>query len=282
MSDEKEFLKEKQSLIHQQNKALKRALKGLEKLKSDLAESRDWEKVHHEGVLLQANQYQLYKGMSHIFVEDWESGTSRKILLDKRLEPKIQIEKIFKKAKKLKKASVPLEKAIVKGEEFIGKLEKKIEDLEKVETFSELEAYKTKPLKKGEEEKILPYKMYTTETGLPIWVGKSAKKNDEMTFSYARGSDWWLHAKDYPGSHVILKVTKNKEPDGESLQDAIQMAIGHSKAKEQGYAEVVVTQCKFVSKMGQTSGKVQISKHKTVAAKFNQERFDRIRKRESA
>ncbi len=126
----------------------------------------------------------------------------------------------------------------------------------------------------------LPYRELITEAGLQIWVGKSDKDNDKLTFSHAHGSDYWLHARDVPGSHVILRLGKVKEPDDESLKDAIQAALFYSKAKDRKEGEVCVTQCKFVSRFGQNQpGKVQISHHRVAYAKMDPSRLRKLRER---
>ena len=106
-------------------------------------------------------------------------------------------------------------------------------------------------------------------------MGKSAKDNDQLTFRYANGSDYWLHARNVPGSHVILRVVKGKEPDAESIKDAMQLALAYSRSPEEG--EICLTQCKYVARQGREAGKVHVSKHKVAYAKKDPQRLKRLK-----
>lgn len=113
--------------------------------------------------------------------------------------------------------------------------------------------------------------------------GKSAKDNDKLTFACANGSDYWLHARDVPGSHVVLHLGKQREPDEESLKDATQAALFFSKAKDNQEGEVCITQCKYVARFGKNQpGKVQISQHRIAYAKLDVERLRKLRERKSS
>ena len=129
----------------------------------------------------------------------------------------------------------------------------------------------------------MPYREFVTASGLKIWVGKSAKDNDKLTFACANGLDYWLHAHDVPGSHVVVHLGRHQAPDDESLKDAIQAALFFSKAKDNKEGEVCITQCKYVSRMGKNQpGKVQISHHRVVYVKMDTERLKNLRERKAS
>ncbi len=278
------FLKEKQAQQHLWNQRAKRARKALDKAQMELDKCRAWEAVQHEGQLLQANMFKMRKGLPEVTIEDWMAeGASRVIALDVRLEPKDEIAKRFKMSKKLKAGVAFAEKRVAEAQEEASRCEAELKRLETVETWDDLGPLK-KPegVSKPKPMPTLPYHTYQTESGLSIWVGKHAQGNEKLTFSVAKGSDWWLHVSDYPGSHVIIRVPKNQEPDAESLQDAMQVALAYSKAKDKGEADITVTQCKYVSRLKRGSpGKVQISKHQTLHARFDPARFEKIKQRGS-
>ena len=135
--------------------------------------------------------------------------------------------------------------------------------------------------KEGSLAKIKPkehhFREFTTEKGLKIYVGKNDKDNERLTFIYGRGSDFWLHAADYPGSHVLLKLDKEKAPDEETLLDAMQLALYFSQARKAGAGEVTITQCKYLSKVkrGQI-GQVNVSKNKTAYVRLDAMRLQRL------
>ncbi|WP_162180853.1 NFACT RNA binding domain-containing protein [Candidatus Protochlamydia amoebophila] len=112
-------------------------------------------------------------------------------------------------------------------------------------------------------------------------MGKNDKGNDWMTFALAKGSDWWLHTQDVPGSHIVIRTKKGQDPDEETLADAMQLALYNSKAKVRQEAEICMTQRKYLSRMGKNQlGKVQISKHRSVWIRFDLERYQAILKRQ--
>lgn len=283
----KYFDQEKQKLFRHLNLSLKRALKHKEKSENDLKLCYEWENIHHEGLLLQSYLYLLKPGMNEISVPDWkQDNKNRVIALDPTLTPSKEIARRFQKSKKLRTGIPHVQNQIQKASQEITLLTNQLTQLEKVLTFEDLHdfekqiAFKRQPQAKPALEKSLPYREFYTASGLPIWVGKSAKNNEELTFRYAKGSDWWLHVTDYPGSHVILKGKKENEPDQESIQDAVQLALHYSKAKDEGRADICLTQCKYVTRFGRgQAGKVQISKHRVIHAKYDPERLNQLKKR---
>lgn len=113
------------------------------------------------------------------------------------------------------------------------------------------------------ESKIeMPYKLFEYK-GYEILVGKNADSNDYILSKIAKPDDYWLHAKDVSGSHVLVKYKKNIEE--EILLKAASLAAYYSKQKTQSLATVIVTQRKYVRKIkGAEKGKVTVSQERTV------------------
>jgi predicted ribosome quality control (RQC) complex YloA/Tae2 family protein len=78
-------------------------------------------------------------------------------------------------------------------------------------------------------------------------VGKNNYQNDELTFKFASGNDWWFHAKGIPGSHVVVKSNGEELPDS-TFEEAGRLAGYYSKAREMDKAEIDYTQKKNVKK----------------------------------
>lgn len=286
------FIEDKRILHGQLTREYKSALKREETAKHALKLCEGWQQLQHEGQLLQANMHLLKRGMREVIIPDWENdNVELRIELDPKIDPKNEATKRFQKSKKLK-AGIPhqksrLEKAIKDKETYSGYLQRldSIESEELLDQFRKhlrLPTVKkiTVPGKKTETVKALPFREFFSAAGLKIWVGKSAKDNDVLTFHYAQGSDWWLHAHNVAGSHVVLRVGKNQEPDQDSLKDAIQLALFYSKDK--GNGEVCITQQKFVTKFGKgQAGKVHVSKHRVVHATADPIRLEKIKQRKS-
>lgn len=281
-----DFTHKKKELQARLAALLKKNMKSLEKSEVELSKCLKWPQIHHEGMMLQSNLYRMKKGMSEIEVEDWEEGIPKKILLNQKHTPHEEVSRRFKQSKKLKTGIEFAENSINKAKKEIQRYENLLKLLEGMTTDEELDIFAESEglsvMKQPSEKKVkVPYYEFLTESGLNIWVGKSARDNDLLTFRYAKGSDYWLHVNDFPGSHVILRVEKKQQPDSEAIQDAIQLAIGYSKAKDQGGADVCITQCKYVAKLGKNNpGKVQVSKHKSIYTAFDTERFKKIKLRQ--
>jgi predicted ribosome quality control (RQC) complex YloA/Tae2 family protein len=98
-----------------------------------------------------------------------------------------------------------------------------------------------------------------------ILVGKASKDNDFLTFRVAKSQDLWLHAADYPGSHVIVKNPNRKEIPQKTLLEAAQLAAFYSHARQQPKVAVHYTLKKFVNKpKGAAFGLVSLSSFKTI------------------
>ena len=106
---------------------------------------------------------------------------------------------------------------------------------------------------------------FRTTDGYEVLVGKSDRENDELTFRVARPTDIWLHAADYPGSHVVLRNPTRAEVPQRSINEAAELAAFYSQAKRETKAAVHYTPRKFVSKPPRAKpGLVRLSSFKTV------------------
>ena len=285
---EKEFEFEeikKKTLASIQHK-IKQGLQKQIQLEKELQESLDWEKIYHLGELLKANYTLLKKGLKEIEVWDWLSNQNICINLNPSKLPQDQIKEIFRKSKKLQKGISYIKEQQVKNNQHLVVLNENLNRIKNIQDLDELIIEEKKwltPLKEQRERnaqvKAAPYRTFISLSGTEIWVGKTAKDNEKLTFSLARGTDWWLHVSGFSGSHVIIKTLKGQEPDNETLLDALQLALHYSQAKRQGASEICVTQQKFVKRFKGQVGKVQISKHKLVFAKIDTERYRFLKER---
>ncbi|HRD56179.1 MAG TPA: NFACT RNA binding domain-containing protein [Parachlamydiaceae bacterium] len=258
------FEKKKAQIKKKLQREMKRILKTRENFEESLKKAHLFEEKRHEGDLLKTYFQKLKRGMDVVTVLDWEKDQEVKIKLDPLLEPKNQVASFFKKAKKLKLSIPHQQRQIIKLTEKLGSISKELENLELLTTLKELESLY--PVKiKEKQEKPQPYREFISDTGFKILVGRNSRCNDALTFQYAKGNDLWLHVKDYPGSHVVIVRRKGQEIDQATIAQAAGLACFYSKAKDAPYAEVCLTECKYVSRIGKKrDGKVQISKQKTI------------------
>lgn len=89
---------------------------------------------------------------------------------------------------------------------------------------------------------------YLSSDGFHIYVGKNNFQNDELTFKFATGNDWWFHAKKMPGSHVVVKMGNATELPDRTFEEAARLAAYYSKGREQEKVEIDYIQKKHVKK----------------------------------
>jgi len=119
--------------------------------------------------------------------------------------------------------------------------------------------------KKAKKKGATTGRRFRTSDGFEVMVGKSDRENDELTFRTARPADIWLHAADYPGSHVVIRNPARGEVPQRSIAEAAELAAFYSQAKREAKAAVHYTQRKFISKPPRAKpGLVRLSSFKTI------------------
>lgn len=271
------FSQEKKRLQSKIVLELKKLRKHEREILEKLHHCRNWEQVQHEGELIKSHYSSIPKGASTALVYDWLKNQQITLVLDPQKSAKEEMEGRYKKAKKLNKGIEPLSCYLQKVKENIHHAEEKKQLLDRASSMEELAPFAASP--KRTKQKAHPaspiYKEFTSLTGMKIWVGKNAKANDKLTFILANGNDWWLHVRDYAGSHVLIRTNKEKKPDPETLKDAMQLALYFSKANSAGEGEISITQRKYVKKMAKP-GQVQISAHQSAWIKTEPDRIRRL------
>lgn len=102
---------------------------------------------------------------------------------------------------------------------------------------------------------------YELPGGWLLFVGATADDNDILSTTVAEPDDWWLHADDVAGSHVILRAKAAEEPSRETLRQAAAVAAYHSKARNAGTVGVYCTRARYVRKPhGVKTGMVEVSR----------------------
>ena len=120
---------------------------------------------------------------------------------------------------------------------------------------------------KNQKEQTVPYNEFIKD-GFKVWVGRNAKANDELTLKYRTKDDLWLHAKDVPGSHVLIKYESGKVVPSTVVEFAAEIAAYYSKRKTDSLAPVIYTPVKFVRKRkGSPAGAVVVEKEKVILVK---------------
>ncbi|PFP29927.1 hypothetical protein COJ96_09615 [Bacillus sp. AFS073361] len=232
--------------------------KKIDKLNVTLKEAERAEQFQRYGELLTANLYAANKGMREIEVLDYydESGGTIIIPLDPRKTPSENAQKYFSKYQKAKNAVEivieQIEKAQVEVSYFDNLLQqvqaaspKDIQEIrEELVEGGYIRERQKKKLKKAQNAKpVLDH--FKSSDGTDIIVGKNNKQNDYLTNKLAARDEIWLHTKDIPGSHVVIR---SKEPSNETIREAAILASYFSKARNSSSVPVDFTKVRFVKK----------------------------------
>lgn len=261
------FLEQQQAFCHK--------LKKLNTLKNNL--NKDLNKFlqallgEHEAELLRINLHNIKKGQRELITTDYTSDPpqEKKILLDPSLSPKQSLEKIFNKIKKARRG-------ISNIKPRIANLEVEISELVRTgpKAVSKVTTNNIKP--KLKSHKRLPYRVFISSDQIPIWVGKSARDNDDLTLHHARGKEWWFHVQDGAGSHVVVKCSNDVLlPD--TLIEAAMLAGFYSTHKHETNLEIIYTRIKNIRKpKGFAPGRVLVEHEKSLMLRMDTERLNRI------
>lgn len=201
------------------------------------------------------------------------TGGTLTISLDQRLTINQNIQRYYHKYNKQKRAQSLLKAQIDACKENIRYLSSIEASLTSSSTLAELGDIRTELIaggwlkekqKKKPGEKISQPFSFIAPDGCEILVGKNNYQNDRLTFKTARKDDIWLHTKDIPGSHVILR-TKGQEPSPAALTLAASLAAHFSQAADSSNVPVDYTLCRFVKKpSGAKPGFVIFTNQKTL------------------
>lgn len=260
--------KEIYSRIHQKsfelrritNTALERSRKKFDLQEKQLKDTGKRDKYKVYGELLTTYGYQLAGGEKSLTCENYYTGKEVKIPLDDTLDAIANAKRYFEKYAKLKRTFEALSVQIRETEEEINHLESISNALDIAMQEADLAAIKRELTEYGymkrhsstgrekgkRQEKSKPFH-YVSSDGFHMYVGRNNYQNDELTFQFANGGDWWFHAKGMAGSHVIVKTEGQELPD-RTFEEAAGLAAWYSKAREQTKVEIDYIQRKHVKK----------------------------------
>ncbi len=274
---EKTFQAKAKSAQGKLNQEIKKREKLVKKLNQDLVNHGDAESWKRYGDLILANLAMAKRAGNKVFVTDFydENTPTVEIEIDENQTLTEAAEKFFKKYTKARNALEEISKRLEIVRQEIENLELQKARLEKAfeekdeNILSEFLGEKIeKTLVKTKEkqtENFTGARRYASTDGFEILVGKGAKDNDFLTFRVAKPADLWLHAADYPGSHVVVKNPNRGEIPPKTLIEAAQIAAFFSQAKTQTKVAVHYTQKKFVNKpKGAVVGLVSLASFKTI------------------
>ena len=236
--------------------ALERERKKYDLQLKQLKDTEKREKYKVYGELITAYGYQVPEGSKSFEALNYYDNKMMTIPLDPLLPALENAKKYFNKYSKLKRTYLALTDLTKETKAQIDHLESiatsldiaQVED-DLLEIKEELIAFGYIRKKSGEKKKKIKSKPfhYVSSDGYHMYVGKNNYQNDELTFKFAIGNDWWFHAKGMPGSHVIVKTNGDELPD-QTYEEAGRLAAFYSSGRENPKVEVDYLEKKNVKK----------------------------------
>lgn len=273
--DARERLNQKSAaMVRMLKSQLERCQRKLAMQQEELASAERMEEYRRMGEAINANLYQLKKGMTEAELPDWNDpeGGTLTVPLDIRLTPSQNAQRYFKKYQKARSAREVAAQQRDKTLEETDYLEGMLLDVDKCVGESELEEIRQELVRTGYLKKVtnrrqqrqLPQSKpcrYLSADGIEIAVGKNSAQNDRLTLG-AKPGEMWLHAKDMPGSHVIIRC-EGEIPQA-TMKQAAMLAAWYSKGQRSSMVPVDYTLRKYVKKpSGAMPGKVIYTHQKT-------------------
>ncbi len=236
--------------------ALERSRKKYQLQQKQLADTQKREKYKIYGELLHTYGYQVKEGADKLEALNYYTNEMISIPLDKDLSPTENAQKYFDRYGKLKRtyeALTTLTKETKAEIDHLESIEASLsialteDDLVQIkEELTEYGYIRRKRTDKKTKSKSRPFH-YLSSDGYHIYVGKNNYQNDELTFKFATGNDWWFHAKGMPGSHVIVKSNNEELPD-RVFEEAGRLAGYYSNGRDSEKVEIDYLQKKNVKK----------------------------------
>ena len=271
-------------LIRRVENELQKNRQKLKKQEKELQATENAEEFRQKGELLTTFLHQVPNDQDQVVLDNYYTNQPITISLDKALTPNQNAQKYFKRYQKLKEAVKYLT-------ELIEETKATILYLESVETvlnqagldeITEIreELIQTGFIRRRQREKIQkrkkPEKYLASDGETIILVGRNNLQNEELTFKIARKEELWFHAKDIPGSHVV--ISGNLNPSDEVKTDAAELAAYYSKGRLSNLVQVDMIEVKKLNKpTGGKPGFVTYTGQKTLRVTPDSEKIESMK-----
>jgi predicted ribosome quality control (RQC) complex YloA/Tae2 family protein len=242
-------------LIHLVDNELKKNKKKIRKLNQTLEDTKKADNFRIKGEVLTTYLQKIKPGMTEIELPDfYHDNQPLKISLSNQLTASQNAQKYFTKYQKLKNAVAHVDEQLALANEeieYLTNLAAQLEiagpaDIEEIKLELQQQGYlKNKSKKKKNKRPSSQPLQLKASDGTTIMVGKNNYQNDRLTFKIANKNDIWLHVKDIPGSHVVIR---SNDPSEETITQAAQIAAFYSKARMSDHVQVDYLPIKKVRK----------------------------------
>ena len=272
-------------LIRRVENELQKNRHKLKKQEKELLATDNAEEFRQKGELLTTFLHQVPNDQDQVILDNYYTNQPITIALDKALTPNQNAQRYFKRYQKLKEAVKYLTDLIEETKATILYLESVETVLNQagLEEIAEIreELIQTGFIRRRQREKIQKRKkpeQYLASDGKTIiYVGRNNLQNEELTFKMARKEELWFHAKDIPGSHVV--ISGNLDPSDEVKTDAAELAAYFSQGRLSNLVQVDMIEVKKLNKpTGGKPGFVTYTGQKTLRVTPDPEKIASMKK----
>ena len=271
-------------LIRRVENELQKNRQKLKKQEKELLATENAEEFRQKGELLTTFLHQVPNDQDQVVLDNYYTNQPITISLDKALTPNQNAQKYFKRYQKLKEAVKYLTDLIEETKATILYLESVETVLNQagLDEIAEIreELIQTGFIRRRQREKIQkrkkPEKYLASDGKTIILVGRNNLQNEELTFKIARKEELWFHAKDIPGSHVV--ISGNLNPSDEVKTDAAELAAYYSKGRLSNLVQVDMIEVKKLNKpTGGKPGFVTYTGQKTLRVTPDSEKIESMK-----
>lgn len=248
-----------------------------ERLQQDLARHGDANTHKRIGDLLLANIATARRNGNKVLLTDYytEDAPTIEIEVDENRSLQEEAALRFRQYTKAKHAAEEIAARLDQITTETAELEQRLQQLDHIiasrdesalDSFEKPRLAPKTPVKKSpKSQKLTGVRRYLSTDGYEILVGRAARDNDNLTFRIAQPNDLWMHAGDYPGSHVVVRNPTRKDLPQRTIIEAAQLAGRFSQASEDAKVVVHYTERKFLSKpKGAAPGLVRLSRFRSI------------------
>ncbi|HJZ87786.1 MAG TPA: NFACT RNA binding domain-containing protein [Polyangia bacterium] len=234
-------------------------------LEADLARAQQAPALRRQADLLLAHLADIPRGARAIDLpDDFTGGPPIHIALDPARSPSEQAQALYRSARKLDTSRAIVSQRLAQVRAQLA--------ADAPPPAKAVAHARTRDRVAGRK---LPYRELVSAAGDSIWVGKSARENDTLTFRHARGSDLWLHVRDGAGAHVVVRAAPGRAIDQRTLIDAATLAAHFSALREEAQVDVQYALRKHVRK-ARAPGAVYVSDARTIRVRLEPARLARL------
>jgi predicted ribosome quality control (RQC) complex YloA/Tae2 family protein len=254
----------------------------IEKVHQEASRSDAAEQHRRLGELLRQNIQAVPRGAAEVTLTEYTVDGVRQVVvpLEPGLDVRTQAERHFQRYRRLERGSArAAERLAVLGAE----LAKAEEALAAARAVRDDVLLATAPAadrggaRKRRSAVHQPYRVFHSQSGERILVGRAGRDNDALTFGLARPNDVWLHARGTPGAHVVIPLARGAEVSQDTLLDAAHLALHHARGGGADRGEVSYTRAKFVRReKGGAPGTVTYTREKTFLVRVEAKRLERL------